>query len=253
LNSEHIVESVASFERAKTARGIADALVEAIDPYGFQGFVAADYDVNDRWKLLLYTSMSAFFAPLDEESPWWSDDPAVARLATGEARPFRIEEAWANPLASAAPRWNHIVEHGYGLGWVFPTSRAGYVGGVHMVSRLDEKEREKQVDSLPELHLLATYAHAFVTERDPDPDDHCVVRNTLGARGFHGRKAKLAPREVACLRWCAFGKTAEEIALIEGISVHTVRHYLRSALDKLDSRTQAQAVARGLTYGLFSI
>lgn len=253
MDSQHIVESVASFERAETAGDVSNALVAVIDRYGFQGFVAAEYDVRDRWKLLLYTSMAAFFAPLDEESPWWSDDPAIARLASGEARPFRIEEAWANPLPSAAPRWAYIVDQGYGLGWVFPTSRAGYVGGVHMVSRLDEKEREKQIDCLPELHLLATYAHAFVTELDPDPDDHCVIRNMLGSRGFKGRKAKLAPREVACLRWCAFGKTAEEIALIETLSVHTVRHYLRSALQKLDSRTQAQAVARGLSYGLFSI
>lgn len=253
MNSDSIAETVSAFEQAGSAKELVDVLVGAIDPYGFQGFVAADYDVNDRWKLLLYTSMAAFFAPLDEESPWWSDDPAVAKLASGEMRPFRIEDAWANPLSSAAPRWNYIVDQGYGFGWVFPTSKAGYVGGVHLVSRLDEKERAEQERYLNELHLLSTYAHAFMTERDPDPDDSCVVRNTLGMRPFTGRKAKLAPREIACLRWCAFGKTADEIADIEDISVHTVRQYMKSALQKLDSKSQAQAVARGITYGLFKI
>lgn len=92
-----------------------------------------------------------------------------------------------------------------------------------------------------------------MTERDPESDKIGIVRNTLGMRPFSGRKAKLAPREIDCLRWCAFGKTADEIAIIEGISVHTVRDYLKKALIKLDSATQAQAVARGIKYGLFSI
>ncbi|MBO6894896.1 MAG: autoinducer binding domain-containing protein [Roseibium sp.] len=253
MDSERIASAISLLEENDTAHGVIQAFVSIIDPYGFQGFVAADYDVSDRWKLLLYTSMPAFFGPLDEESPWWSDDPAVAELATGTNRPFRIEDAWANPLPSAAPRWNYIVEQGYGRGWVFPTSKPGYVGGVHLISRLDEAEIAQQINYLGELQLLATYCHAFVTERDPDADDKGIVRNTLGMRPYDGRKAKLAPREVNCLRWCAFGKTAEEIGIIEGISVHTARDYLRSAMSKLDSRSQAQAVARGLKYGLFSI
>lgn len=253
MDSERISSAVRLFEQSETAHAVIRAFVSIIDHYGFQGFTAADYDVSDRWKLLLYTSMPAFFGPLDEESPWWSDDPAVAELATGTMRPFRIEDAWANPLPSAAPRWNHIVDQGYGRGWVFPTSKPGFIGGVHLISRLNEAEIARQTHFLGELHMLATYFHAFVTERDPDADHQGIVRNTLGLRPYDGRKTKLSPREVDCLRWCAFGKTAEEIGIIEGISVHTARDYLRSAMAKLDSRTQAQAVARGLKYGLFTI
>jgi len=253
MNSDRLATTIAAFEQCQTALGVVDAFVEATCELGFQGFVAADFDVQDRWKLLLYTSLFAFFQPLDEASPWWSDDPVAARLASGDVQPFRVEEAWANPLPSAAPRWEYMVSQGFGQGWVLPTPKPGYIGGMVLFAQPHKSDGDNEATSLRELHLLANYCHAFVTERDPDPDDRCFIRNTLGIRPFEGRKAKLAPREIACLRWCAFGKTADEIAYLENISVHTVRQYLKLAMRKLDSKSQAQAVARGLTYGLFKI
>ncbi len=253
MDPDRVSDAIRLFEECETAHDVISGFVSIIDRYGFQGFVAADFDANDRWKLMMYTSMPAFFGPLDEASPWWSDDPVVARLAEGEMRPFRAEDAWSRPLSSASPRWEFIVQQGYGRGWVFPTSKPDYIGGVHLISRLDEEEIRRQHFFLSELHILATYFHAFVTERAPEANDRGIVRNTLGQRPFDGRKTKLAPREVDCLRWCAFGKTADEIATIEGISVHTVRQYLRDGMAKLDARSQAQAVARALKYGLFKI
>jgi DNA-binding CsgD family transcriptional regulator len=253
MNSDRLAQAVLAFEQSETAHDIVEVYVAAIIELGFQGFVAADFDVHDRWKLLLYTSMFALFQPLDGASPWWSDDPVAARLASGENRPFRVEDAWANPLPSAKERWEHMVAEGYGQGWVLPTSKPGYIGGMVLFSQADGAAEPEQADALGELHLLANYCHAFVTERDPDPDERYFIRNTLGIRPFKGRKAKLAAREIACLRWCAFGKTADEIAHLENISVHTVRQYLKLAMRKLDSKSQAQAVARGLTYGLFKI
>lgn len=152
MDPDRVSRAVKLFEQSKTAHDVIDNFVEIIADYGFQGLVAADYDSSDRWKLLLYTSMPAFFGPLDEESPWWSDDPVVARLGQGEMRPFRVEEAWANPLASAAPRWEFIVEQGYGRGWVMPTSKPGYIGGVHLISRLDEELIARQSLFLSEIH-----------------------------------------------------------------------------------------------------
>ncbi|KQV70209.1 helix-turn-helix transcriptional regulator [Rhizobium sp. Root1220] len=53
----------------------------------------------------------------------------------------------------------------------------------------------------------------------------------------------LAAREIECLRWSAAGKSSEEIAIILGISAHTVNSYLKSAIRKLDSTNRMQAVA----------
>ncbi|MEO0938634.1 MAG: hypothetical protein AAFY38_10825 [Pseudomonadota bacterium] len=76
---------------------------------------------------------------------------------------------------------------------------------------------------LPFLHRLAVYLHAYITELGPAAHGGVVVRNTRNNRPQAARRRKLSPRDVSCLRWCAFGKTADYIALIEDLSPHTRR------------------------------
>jgi DNA-binding CsgD family transcriptional regulator len=61
---------------------------------------------------------------------------------------------------------------------------------------------------------------------------------------------RLSNREIECLRWSAAGKSSEEIAIILGLSGHTVASYLKSAMRKLDSVNRMQAVARAFRYRL---
>lgn len=55
--------------------------------------------------------------------------------------------------------------------------------------------------------------------------------------------AHLTNREEECLQLVGEGKTAGEIALILGISRHTVHGYLKEARTKLDCCRTVQAVA----------
>lgn len=55
---------------------------------------------------------------------------------------------------------------------------------------------------------------------------------------------RLASRERQCLHWVALGKDYKDIALILGISEHTVRDYAKSARLKLGCCTLTAAVAR---------
>lgn len=64
--------------------------------------------------------------------------------------------------------------------------------------------------------------------------------------------AKLTPRETECLVWTARGKTSQEIAIIAGLSVHTVNHYLATASVKLGAVNRTQAVVRAMLADLFS-
>lgn len=251
MDTNIIQSAVSQFESCPTADVLIDLFVDQVKVFGAIGFVAADYSIDERSDLLLYTSMPDIFSPLDEETPWWSDDPVVARLAAGEIRPFDVEDAWSNPLPSAAPRWEILTGMRLNRGWVFPTSKPGFIGGVHVIADPDDFQRLPENKEI--VHQLALYFHAYLTEMDPNPDTVGIVRNTLKHRPNSDRRSKLSPREVDCLRWCAFGKTANEIATIEGISVHTVRQYLKSGTNKLNARSQAQAVARALKYGLFRI
>jgi len=61
---------------------------------------------------------------------------------------------------------------------------------------------------------------------------------------------QLSPRESECLRWTAEGNAHTEIAIILGLSEHTVRSYLKVARIKLDSVSLAQAVAKASSMGL---
>jgi DNA-binding CsgD family transcriptional regulator len=52
----------------------------------------------------------------------------------------------------------------------------------------------------------------------------------------------LSRREIECLRWSAAGKSSDEIAIILGLSSHTVTAYLKTAIKKLGVTTRIQAV-----------
>lgn len=243
--------AVDAFEAAETPEALISTYMDAVAPFGAKGFVAADYQLEDRAQLIMYTSMPEVFGPLDDDSAWWADDPVVAELAAGRLRPFAVEKAWSKALPSAQPRWDALTEAGLHRGWIFPTSKPRCIGGVYLIAGPDGPEQMGR--HLPFLHQLAVYLHAYITELDPDANGGVIVRNTLNNRPQSERRRKLSPREISCLRWCAFGKTADDIALIEDLSPHTVREYLRAAMQKLDSSTQAQAVARALKYGIFRL
>lgn len=63
---------------------------------------------------------------------------------------------------------------------------------------------------------------------------------------------RLSPRETEVLRWVAEGKEVPDIAIITGLSEHTVRTYLKSARIKLDCGTKAQAAVKAERLALFS-
>jgi DNA-binding CsgD family transcriptional regulator len=59
----------------------------------------------------------------------------------------------------------------------------------------------------------------------------------------------LTRREVLCLKWAAFGKTDEEIALIIERSTSTVRFHLNNAAVKLNTSNRAQTVVKAAQLG----
>ena len=62
----------------------------------------------------------------------------------------------------------------------------------------------------------------------------------------------LSRREEQCTFWAAEGKRANEIAGILGLSVHTIRQYLDSAILKLKARNRGEMLLRAATLGLIS-
>lgn len=64
---------------------------------------------------------------------------------------------------------------------------------------------------------------------------------------------RVTTRERECLRWCAEGKTSEEIGIILSLSTHTVNHYLISATKKLNAVNRVHAITTAVRLGLLDI
>jgi DNA-binding NarL/FixJ family response regulator len=68
-----------------------------------------------------------------------------------------------------------------------------------------------------------------------------------------GPAPSLTPRESEVLRQVAAGQTNKSIALKLGISEHTVKFHLGSAMTKLGAASRAEAVALAIRRGLISV
>lgn len=60
----------------------------------------------------------------------------------------------------------------------------------------------------------------------------------------------VTPRELQVLKWSAEGKTSQEVAVILGLSEHTVNSYTARVQQKLQVNNRAQMVAAALRTGL---
>ena len=62
--------------------------------------------------------------------------------------------------------------------------------------------------------------------------------------------SKLSLREVQVIQLLQNGKTNKQMALVLGISEHTVRNHMRNAFEKLKVKNRAQAVVKAVEQGL---
>ena len=76
---------------------------------------------------------------------------------------------------------------------------------------------------------------------------------TIGARARPETEIRITVRERECLRWCAEGKTSDEIAIILSLSTHTVNHYLISATKKLNAVNRMHAITTAVRLGILDI
>ncbi len=258
-----------AFQQAATPRALSSVFEQHAARRGARGYVGTSHRANDRADIFLITSLPDVFGSLDETGPWWDDDPLLDRVDTGLLTPFGFEEEMPKASAYAAMRFDVMREAGLGRGRVLPTSGGGCYGGVLLFADTAVDAAAELAAHDKELQALSVLLQGFLTafSLGREPDGEVVVRlgsDAVSGRGAVGRRQsgeargttdtalRLTPREQDCLTWVALGKSAEEIAVILGLSVHTVRFHLRRAMARLETRTQAQAVAVALRAGLIA-
>lgn len=69
---------------------------------------------------------------------------------------------------------------------------------------------------------------------------------------YRAPEHRLSPRQLACMRLVATGKTTLEIAAELGISHRTVEQYVADACTRLGVQTRIEAVVKCVRLGLIS-
>ncbi len=110
--------------------------------------------------------------------------------------------------------------------------KLGAVGNGFVI--LTSTYLDLSADTIVDLHLQATRAMIALLQSD--------VRYSKASE-------LLSEREVACLQMAGDGLTSEEVAVMLGLSVHTVNAYLGAATTKLDSVNRIQAIAKAIRLG----
>lgn len=71
----------------------------------------------------------------------------------------------------------------------------------------------------------------------------CYTLSRFVATGEPRAEDPLSEREVECLSWVSRGKTTDEVALILGVSTNTVNSQIAHAIQKLEAKNRAMAIA----------
>lgn len=105
------------------------------------------------------------------------------------------------------------------------------------------------------------YCVVFAGARD-EPDQGEIAEILLDAMRIFGKfyeeilsletPGRLTQRETEVLKWTSEGKTSSEIAIILGLSEHTVNSHIGAAAKKLDAVNRVHMVAIALRTGLVS-
>ncbi|WP_432696161.1 helix-turn-helix transcriptional regulator [Marinobacterium sp. YM272] len=171
-----------------------------------------------------------------EEHHYMALDPVVRQVLSGPG-PFFWCDLLNDPKLPKAARemMQQAADAGLnsGIGISLP-GEAGEVAGVGL-ARTDPYQDRKDYDFLAKAYLLSTVFH--VCYRD-------MIQN-----GAHSLPA-LTERERDVLYWAAEGKTDQEIALILGITFHTIRFHWRQIFNKLDVHGRSFAIAKSIRFGL---
>ena len=161
-------------------------------------------------------------------------DPLV-RDSTNGFEPL----VWSAAAREDAPEfWEEADSFGVRHGWALTTFGRGGTSGVLSLARTTAALSAEDLDRYEA--KLVWLAHASL--------------GFLGAASASGRReptpAELTAREREVLRWTAAGKTAEEIAMILGITARTTNFHIMRCIAKLDVANKTQAVAKALLFDM---
>jgi LuxR family transcriptional activator of conjugal transfer of Ti plasmids len=166
-------------------------------------------------------------------------DPVVARSVV-TTLPFNwsIEDVDDTLTKQQRRFFREADEHGISHGFTIPIHDRRNKAATLTVATADRRGQfQALIESFRhELHLIALYLHARI-QRSLLPGDQ-------------GERPALTEREIACIQWVAWGKSANDIAEILSIRPRTVVFHVENAKRKFGVATLPQAVAKAVTHDI---
>jgi LuxR family quorum sensing-dependent transcriptional regulator len=239
LHPQDVFDCARRISAAATLTDLRDTVHAFLRPYGFLGFTFA---VVRRVKSLYLHARVVSTWPASsqsqfEQSVLFNADPIILRSRTA-TEPF----AWTNAVYHPGDPTHAMLlslrqQSGTDGGICVPIAEA-FQG--RSVLYLSGTGFDTSADSILALRLIAQHFAAHANSLNmPDGD-----QGRPG--GVFRSDRELSPRECQVLGWIAFGKSSKDVALIMGISEHTVNDYIASAVHKLNASNRTEAVLRAL-------
>jgi LuxR family transcriptional regulator, quorum-sensing system regulator BjaR1 len=234
MSEQHAFEVLEDLRRAKAIPEVQSIFSSAIKFYGAFAFVICDVPpgappgVSDRFA----SNWSVEWEERYVKMNYGRNDP-IPKYVNRTANPYYWREAAAAFGADGVA--GQVMEDagsGFGMRAGLCVPIHGLTGTAGLISIASEFStwRLSEPDDAA-LHMLSIYAYEAVRRLKPTP-----------RRG--GDPKILSRREFECVKWASDGKTSWETSRILNISEETVRHHLKNAARKLDTRTKAHLVGR---------
>lgn len=235
---EQTIEFIRSIDQARTPAEVCEMLLSIVRQYGAEHVLAGTIPKLGATRQQQLASIVLDYWPAEWTKRYFSHgyifrDPAIGGVLSNSS-PFFWSEL--EPTYRDSPAARRVMEEAGDFrlrqGFTIPlTTVEGDVAGFSLAG----ERLEVSPEGRGMLTLLATYALAR----------SILLRQTEQAPTIH-----LTPREHEALQWAAEGKTEWEIGELMGISEHGVDKHMRSAREKLGTRSRVHAVAEAIRLGL---
>ncbi|MCH9809520.1 MAG: LuxR family transcriptional regulator [Alphaproteobacteria bacterium] len=227
---QQTVDAIETIRSANSPDEICSRLTTFTGQFGLTGMIAGTMPMpNDPPKKQASHLLASGF-PEDWmhrylARSYFRTDPVIRRIQSN-IQPFQWTEVEAyvddTNFVAARQIFGEASEFGLNAGFAVPMITLD--GDVAAVSLAGER-----IDVPPTAPGMIAMVSNFAIAR-------AIELRTANVRRV---KAKLAPREIECIRWTAEGKTQWEISVILSVSEYTVETHLKNAARKLSDLSPA--------------
>lgn len=167
---------------------------------------------------------------LYEERGYIKSDPTVLH-AFKSTNPIVWEDSF---FQGTEIFWEEANSYGLKGGWAQSSRLNQRSIGMLTVARSEEFLKIKELDARTPYLLWLNQVVQAGFEQLTSPSPHTESKNLL------------SNRETEVIKWCAEGKTSEEIGIILGISERTINFHTANVIKKLDTCNKTSAAVRAL-------